>query len=329
MQAFFFKTQNIVFHHYKINEEGKIETTKFIITVKAVVIAFIIDKASAPLVLGIMGHSGYCSCWSCLIIGRKERREAVHFPFIGFDKKSARRTVEFAIECERLRVETNSDFYGGHKRLTKFIKLNQFNIFSIFVHDMFHNLILGILEDLIKQLISDSNAVSKSYKIKYTKEINKHSSKLKDFSHWKGVDKINFLLYSLIPILIISEKKDGEKYSDDFIKKWSKYVKYYSYLNEKDINKAPTLSTVWNSNKEIINQVKKTPNNEITSKAHGGCHSGSDMLNMVQFGMFLLFVLRVLLQKLNQQVEIVKLMLLLLLKIIFHLVLVSIILTQM
>jgi len=279
-QAFLRNKKYVLFHHYSVNEINQIKTETFQKEVKLINIAFTIDKASAVLVLDISSHSGYCSCWTCLIIGKKVGHEAVNFPFEGFDISSARRTDDYAEECERIMKENGLNTFGGQHGLTIFSKLKTFNTFSMFLHDLFHDLILGPLEMLLNQLI-ETNAVYKSVHVKYTKEVHAHYSSLLYFNEWKGIDNINCLLYSLIPLLLVSKTKTDQNYTDDFIKRWSKLAHIYERINVKNSNFAPSLNELWEIYKDIIEIIKQTElvtGCKVSSKIHSLCHLIFDIL---------------------------------------------------
>lgn len=84
-QVYLRTKKKLIFHHYKLNESGRLEIKTYQKEFRFLNIAFTIDKASSLLVLDLNMSSGYCSCWSCLIIGLKIGREHVYFPFIGKD----------------------------------------------------------------------------------------------------------------------------------------------------------------------------------------------------------------------------------------------------
>lgn len=205
----------------------------------------------------------------------------------------ARRTDKYAEECAKILNYTKLKTFGGHHGISVLSKLNTFDFFSSIDHDLFHDLILGILENELIGLVQ-TEAKLISTEIKLTVEVLAHYSSLSLFSNWKGIDKINCLLYSLIPMLIACKDKEGNNFSIDHIKRWSTLGNFYLKKNKKKYkflirlaffyekltitceSDSPTISDIVKIHEEILQLLReisqKQENMKITLKLHSLSH---------------------------------------------------------
>jgi hypothetical protein len=247
------------------------------VTIKLIIVAFSRDKASAKMWLDIKGHAGYCSCISCLIIGRisSKNNTTVCFPQSGFDNKVARRTLEWNKECERHREQFKLEDFGGHHSISVVTKLGQFDCWSISTHCPMHCIPEGVEQDefFMIPLINRQSIIKLSERVKYTKETNSGFSNLKFITSFGASDWLTMLLFSLGPLMHEAGVPELQ------IIKISILASFYETLNSKttpiSINKLQEMHQL--IMKYVASSIDPTP------KMHSLLHMVADVFHLGLF----------------------------------------------
>jgi hypothetical protein len=277
LQKLFFKKNIITIYFYYV-ENGILKANKFTGTLKLIIVAFARDKASAKLWLDIKGHSGYCSCISCLRIGRiaTTNNTTVCYPESGIDEKAARRTFEWNKECDKHKEFFHLENFGGHHSLAVVTKLEQFDCWAISTHCPMHCIAEGVEQTEYFRIPINYREIIEnlSSKVKFTKETNAGISNLKHLSSFGASYWLTLLLFSLVPLMY--EAKVQTKIT--FIK-FSILAKYYETLNSKT---TPIKRTCLEElHKSIMIYVKSSEN--PTPKIHSLSHMSEDVSNLGLF----------------------------------------------
>lgn len=109
LQDFLHNNHLINYFHYSFEKEKFIKIKKSI-SVRGMHFSLLKDKGIEKDLLNLKTASGYMSCSTCLIVGKKEGHGNTCFPFRGFDKASSMRTMEWFKLCKRYKKDY--EYYG-------------------------------------------------------------------------------------------------------------------------------------------------------------------------------------------------------------------------
>lgn len=163
--------------------------------------SWILDTPARALVKCVKGHTGFCSCERCAVVGERYENRTI------FTK-----TDEAERTDETFRAQNHSEH---HKGISPLLKLSGLNMITMFVLDFMHLGFLGIMKKLFSIWLSSTirkcrfsssqkekiDFMLNELKTQVPVEFQRKTETLNEISLWKATQFRFFLLYAGIVVL--------------------------------------------------------------------------------------------------------------------------------